>query len=185
MASVFGHALSGYAICRLVKAKSTLRLILICVACTVIPDLDVIAFKIGIPYESMFGHRGFSHSIVFALLFALLMKFSFYRKVPLISLKGAGLVSLFFICTISHGLLDAMTTGGRGVGFFIPFDNSRYFFPFRPIKVSPIGAAKFFSEWGWQVLKSEFIWIGIPSLILIMIRLLLNKFSKEKTPVSE
>jgi hypothetical protein len=40
----------------------------------------------------------------------------------------------FFVVTASHGALDAMTDGGLGIAFFAPFDNTRYFFPFRPIK---------------------------------------------------
>ena len=32
----------------------------------VLPDLDVIAFRFGIRYESMWGHRGLSHSPAFA-----------------------------------------------------------------------------------------------------------------------
>ncbi len=28
--------------------------------CSILPDLDVLAFKLGIPYEAMLGHRGFS-----------------------------------------------------------------------------------------------------------------------------
>ena len=67
-----------------------------------------------------------------------------------------------FLATISHGLLDAMTGGGLGVAFFAPFVNTRYFFPFRPIRVSPIGSS-FFSARGFTVLESEIIWIWIPS----------------------
>ena len=33
-----------------------------------VPDLDVIAFTLGIPYAHPLGHRGFLHSLLFALL---------------------------------------------------------------------------------------------------------------------
>jgi len=46
------------------------------------------------------------------------------------------LFSYFFVVTASRGALDAMTDGGLGIAFFAPFDNRRYFFPFRSIKVS-------------------------------------------------
>ncbi|BAO74942.1 putative membrane protein [Winogradskyella sp. PG-2] len=62
-----------------------------------------------------------------------------------------------------------MTSGGKGVGFFIPFENSRYFFPFREIKVSPIGVERFFSEWGVNVLLSELKYIGIPCFIVLAV----------------
>jgi membrane-bound metal-dependent hydrolase YbcI (DUF457 family) len=59
--------------------------------------------------------------------------------------------------TASHGVLDAMTDGGLGIAFFAPFDNTRYFFPFRPVKVSPIGLS-FFSARGLDVIWSELLW---------------------------
>jgi inner membrane protein len=40
----------------------------------------------------------------------------------------------------SHGVLDAMTTGGLGAALLWPADNARYFLPLRPIPVAPIGA---------------------------------------------
>jgi inner membrane protein len=55
-------------------------------------------------------------------------------------------VLVIFFSTISHGILDAITTGGRGVGFFIPFDNTRYFLPFKGIKVSPSSPGDILSE---------------------------------------
>ena len=65
--------------------------------------------------------------------------------------------------------LDAMTTGGKGVGFFIPLDNSRYFFPWQVIKISPIGIGKFFSERGVQVIISELQYIAIPCFIILAV----------------
>lgn len=73
-----------------------------------------------------------------------------------------------FLSTLSHGILDAMTSGGKGVGFFIPFDNNRFFFPLREIKVSPIGVGKFFSEWGLKVILSELKYIFLPCFIILI-----------------
>ena len=84
---------------------------------------------------------------------------------------------VIFLATLSHGILDALTTGGKGVGFFIPFNNDRFFFPWRLIKVSPIGIEKFFSSWGLKVIGSELIFIGIPCAIV----LLALYFSKKRT----
>jgi inner membrane protein len=39
----------------------------------------------------------------------------------------------------SHGVLDAMTTGGLGAALMWPFTTARYFLPWRPIPVAPIG----------------------------------------------
>lgn len=35
-----------------------------------LPDADVIAFRFGIPYGNLFGHRGITHSLLFALVVA-------------------------------------------------------------------------------------------------------------------
>jgi inner membrane protein len=76
------------------------------------------------------------------------------------------LVAYFFLITASHGVLDALTDGGLGVAFFAPFTARRYFFPWRPIEVSPIGLG-LFSERGAEVFASEFVWVWLPSLALV------------------
>jgi inner membrane protein len=74
----------------------------------------------------------------------------------------------FFLATASHGFLDAMTDGGLGVAFFAPFDNRRYFLPWRPIHVSPVGAARFFTHRGLEVLQGELLWIWLPAALLAL-----------------
>lgn len=168
MASAFGHALTAIAIrSGFSKSIADWKFAFIGVVCSILPDADVISFKFGIAYEDFWGHRGFTHSIVFAFLLGLLVTFLFYRQ-HLSTKKGISFVLFFFLCTLSHGILDAMTTGGLGVAFFSPFDNGRYFFPWRPIQVSPIGAGHFFGEKGIRVLKSEAVWIGIPSFAFMI-----------------
>jgi len=71
----------------------------------------------------------------------------------------------FAVVTASHGMFDALTNGGRGIAFFAPFSNHRYFFPWRPIQVSPIGVG-FFSARGLLALASESLWIWLPSAII-------------------
>ncbi len=172
MASAFGHAFAAVAIGNsYAKNTANLKFLLLGVFCSVFPDADVITFNLGIDYLSFWGHRGFTHSLVFAVLFSFLITFLFYRKD---FFKGIAwkYVLFFFVCTASHGFFDALTSGGEGVAFFAPFDNDRYFLPWRPIKVSPIGAGRFFSEWGLKVLLSELIWIGVPGLIyMYLVRL--------------
>jgi inner membrane protein len=64
----------------------------------------------------------------------------------------------------SHPLLDMATSGGLGCALFWPFDEQRYFLPWRPLTVSPIGGG-FFSEWGLRVLLQEIVWVWIPALL--------------------
>lgn len=180
MASIFGHAFVSIALgSTFSKQNKIWKLFSIAVICAIIPDADVIGFKFGITYGSFWGHRGFSHSFLFALLFGILTTFLFYRK-QFLSKKGILLILFFSLCTASHSILDAMTTGGYGVAFFSPFDNSRYFFPWRPIKVSPLGIANFFSERGLKVIQSELIWVGIPCTLYILFTFLLKKIKPIK-----
>lgn len=175
MASIFGHAYSALAINAGYKSKlDSSRYLYLGMLCAIIPDADVISFKLGISYEDFWGHRGFTHSIAFAILMAFLISlFSNNKNRP--QNKMLFIFSYFFLCTVSHCMLDALTNGGRGVAFFSPFANGRYFFPWRPIQVSPLGAENFFSEWGLEVIKSEIVWIGIPGTLWILISKYLYK----------
>ncbi|HVG25301.1 MAG TPA: metal-dependent hydrolase [Thermoanaerobaculia bacterium] len=119
---------------------------------TIAPDLDVAAFALGIPYNHPLGHRGLTHSIAFALLYSLLAS---------LVLRTRESFPFLFLCTMSHAVLDAMTNGGLGVAFFAPFSNARYFLPWTPIRVSPIGAG-FFSARGLETLVSECLWVWLP-----------------------
>ncbi|WP_067144695.1 metal-dependent hydrolase [Pseudotamlana agarivorans] len=168
MASIFGHGMVGYTLSKIIDQKDLKWLLLCAIFSAILPDLDVLAFHFGIPYEHALGHRGCSHSILFALFWAFILMLTLGRKNKLIWFL------VIFLATLSHGLLDAMTTGGKGVGFFIPFDNSRYFFSFRPIKVSPIGVKRFFTNWGLKVLFSEFMYVFVPCFLILAVRKLSN-----------
>lgn len=175
MASAFGHAFAAIAMGSTFK-KYLLdwKFWTLGIICSIIPDADVISFSLNIPYESFWGHRGFSHSFIFAFLLSVLLTFLFYKRVDVKTRMW--LIFYFFICTASHSILDALTSGDLGVAFFAPFDNSRYFLPWRPIKVSPIGVKNFMSEWGIKVIKSELIWIGIPGIVIIFISKTIKRF---------
>jgi inner membrane protein len=129
-----------------------------CGALALVPDADVIAFPLGIPYAAWCGHRGFSHSLAFALLTALAAALV---AAALLGLGWLPLWGCFAAVLVSHTLLDALTNGGCGVALFAPFDNRRYFFPWRPIQVSPIGL-RVFSRWGLRALSSEVLWVWLP-----------------------
>jgi inner membrane protein len=147
------------------------RLLLAAAVASVLPDLDAIGFHLGIPYGSVMGHRGFTHSIVFALLIGLL-------GIPLASRLQTHRITAFlvlFISASSHGLLDALTNGGLGIAFFSPFSNQRFFFPWHPIMVAPLSVGPFLSRYGWKVLQSEFVWVWLPALAIGSIGLLCRK----------
>jgi len=175
MASIFGHAMAACALgTSFSKKNTTWKFWLLTIICSILPDADVISFRFGIAYESFWGHRGFSHSLLFSFLLGLLITIIFYNK-KLKTSTGILLIFYFTLCTASHGILDAMTTGGKGIAFLSPFDNSRYFFPWRPIKVSPIGIGNFFTSRGLNVITSELIWIFLPASIYMAVTTFLKR----------
>jgi len=168
MATIFSHSLVGVTVAALAPATlRTKRFYFWMALLPIIPDFDSIGFILRIPYESFWGHRGFTHSILFSLLTALVINIISFRKFT-------ALIFLF-LASVSHPLIDALTDGGLGVALFSPFSNERLFFSHRPIQVSPIGV-HFFSQQGLKVMQSEFYWIALPCLGL----LLLNYFRKKK-----
>jgi inner membrane protein len=168
VASVFSHAVAALGMGACFYHPGTPRRVWIMgTVCSVIPDLDVLGFRYGIHYGDFWGHRGFTHSLFFAALLAsAVMLAAFRHESP--GLDRLRIWMYLFLATASHGLLDAMTDGGLGVAFFAPFDNHRYFLPFRPIHVSPIGAGRFFTHRGIDVLQSELLWIWLPAALLAL-----------------
>jgi len=167
MASAFSHAFVAVALgTAYTKERMPWQFWALSVLCAVLPDADVVGFSWGVSYNSMWGHRGLSHSLCFALLLSLSVVGLVWRD----DTPGAppwwayGLY--FFIVTTSHGVLDAMTNGGRGIMFFAPFDTTRYFFPWRPVRVSPISILAFFGNRGVRILVSEFVYIWAPITLL-------------------
>jgi inner membrane protein len=170
VASAFGHVAVAYALGKTFRLPiSAWRLWSFSVVCCLLPDVDVVGFFVGIPYGHMWGHRGFTHSIVFAVLVGLVVPRLVSSTISYWTPTYWMSALYFSLVTMSHGFLDSLTDGGLGIAFFAPFDSTRYFFPFRPLTVSPIGITQFFSKWGMGVLLSEFMWIGIPVGIWLVV----------------
>ena len=181
MASLITHAFTAGALGKtLTSAKLPPRFWALAVISSLLPDADVIGFGLGIEYGDLLGHRGLSHSLAFALAWS-------FGALSLVSLQNIArgsrtwwkLFALLFTVTASHGVLDALTDGGLGVAFFAPFDGTRYFFPWRPLVVSPISFEQFFTSWGGTVLQSELKFIGLPLsviwLVVVVTRRILRK----------
>ncbi|MEQ1546485.1 MAG: metal-dependent hydrolase [Methyloglobulus sp.] len=163
MASALSHVAVPAVLYASFKSDTVnLRLLLLAVLCSIFPDIDVIGFKFGIPYGSQWGHRGFTHSLFFALCLASLLTI-FHRQ---LRSKPWAVFWLCFVSCASHAFLDAMTNGGLGVALYWSFSLERIFLPFRPIEVSPIGVSSFFSEWGLWVIASELVWVLLPALVV-------------------
>jgi inner membrane protein len=129
------------------------------IICTVMPDLDALGFWLGVPYESFWGHRGFTHSIAFAVLLSGIFAWWISDST---AISRTRLWGLYCVATLSHGVLDALTDGGLGVAFFSPVDQSRYFFPVRPIHVSSMSLGDVLGSHGLEVIVNEIQWVWIP-----------------------
>jgi inner membrane protein len=168
MPSVFSHAIVGAALgTAFVRAGTPRRVLVLGAACASLPDVDVVAWDFGVRFGGMLGHRGLTHSlIVAAILAGALATLAPALGAPLGRVRFALYIG---VATASHGLLDAMTNGGPGVALFAPLSGTRYFFPFRPIEVSPIGVAGFFSARALRILRSEALWLWLPAGVWVML----------------
>ena len=168
MPSAITHALVGGAMATLAPRRFRGWKLGVALAVTAaLPDLDVLAFRFGIPYSHPLGHRGLSHSLLFALLIASALWIWLSRGAPRLSRSSGLLFLVIFLACASHGFLDAFTDDGLGVGFFIPFTGARYFFPWRPIATSPLSIGKFFGSDGAAILRNEVLWVWIPTMTLL------------------
>jgi inner membrane protein len=172
MPTVFTHAFVAAAAARAYAGREPrpARFYLLAALCAVLPDADVAAFFFGVPYGDMFGHRGLTHSLAFALAVGLAVVWLCFRESP----NRTSLVLFFFAATASHPLLDMLTDGGLGVALLAPFDNRRFFFPFRPVEVSPIGPG-FFGPRGLTVVASELLWVWLPATLVALAAVLLRR----------
>jgi inner membrane protein len=156
MASL-GHIAVGMAAARVVpagtpRARPTLGAIVFWSLLSFCPDSDVIGFGLGIRYADEWGHRGATHSFVFSLALGTvigLLAPRFGRP----ALRTGIFASLVLA---SHALLDTLTNGGLGCALLWPFDLTRYFAPWNPIPVSPIGLS-FLSPYGLSVALTELV----------------------------
>ena len=119
---------------------------------SLLPDADVIGFALGVEYGAPWGHRGATHSLTLSVALGLTIGLAarrFERPVGWTALLAS-------VVLASHAVLDTMTDGGLGCALFWPFDLTRYFAPWRPIPVAPIGPA-FFSPYGAIVAVTELV----------------------------
>src|SRR5690349_17071330 len=161
MATLPTHALVGWAVARFWPGEEKRwPLYAGAAACAVLPDIDAIGFWMGVPYESLCGHRGLTHGMPFAAATGIACALAARSKRAALPLA---------LATATHGVLDAITDGGLGVAFFSPFSNARYFLPWRPIEVAPISITDFIEQGGLGSLRGELIWIWAPLLLLVLV----------------
>lgn len=176
MPTIFSHAIfAAVAGKASIKKSVSAGFWILTAACAMIPDADVL---LSAGRGSMFAHRGFTHSVFFALSFGGLAAFTAHKLLK----PGTSFVKLFIffsLAVFSHPFLDMLTNGGSGVALLAPFSLERFFFPWRPIEVSPIGMG-FFSARGFDVILSEIIWVWLPAILILVFATVIRGFWKAK-----
>lgn len=163
MATCFSHPAIPLAIACWVPSLRRPSLLITASLLSAAPDLDAIGYILGVPYEAWCGHRGCTHSLVFSLAFAALLARPLARRCRVPAMR----VWWFFAVSMaSHGLVDMATNGGHGIALLWPFTTERFFWPWQPIEVAPLGIRAFFSQWGLEVLASEAVWLWLPAAIV-------------------
>ena len=164
MPSMMTHAVVGVGALALTRfGKRAPALWVVSAALAALPDLDVITIALGVPSGTMWSHRGITHSLAAAFLAGTLLAMLSGRR---FAAHRWPLALYFSLVMASHGILDAFTSGGRGVALFAPFDARRYAFPVRPIPTAPLGFA-YFSERGLRVFEAELLWIWMPLVLVV------------------
>lgn len=156
MASL-GHIAVGLAATRIhgggyAARRSWLKAAVLWSLLSLLPDADVIGLSLGVKYEDEWGHRGATHSLVFSSIFGLAIGVA----APFFRLPAVRTAIVATLVLASHALLDTLTNGGLGCALFWPFDHTRYFAPWTPIPVAPIGLY-FFSPYGLMVAAVELL----------------------------
>lgn len=158
MATLYTHAAVGLAIGRCCVDRGPRWWIwLVAAALPIVPDLDALS---DAPYPSAFGHRGFTHSLCFALGIGLVIAAVASRPLKMRFWMTCGLC---FLITASHGVLDAFTSGGAGIPFFWPLSERR-FGPWGPIHLADI-ADDFPNPWRSRAIQTELLWVWLPMTI--------------------
>jgi inner membrane protein len=152
-----GHIAVGMAAARIhgtaaETRRSWLNAVVLWSMLSFLPDADVIGFGFGVNYGDEWGHRGATHSFAFSLALGVAIGVTalMFRRPAVRTGITAGVV------LASHALLDTLTNGGLGCALLWPFDNTRYFAPWNPIPVAPIGLS-FFSTYGLFVATAELV----------------------------
>jgi inner membrane protein len=136
----------------------------------VAPDLDTWAMlAFGIPRGSLFSHRGFFHSPFFLMVMACVV-----AAIAVRAPAWRWMAVVWAGAAITHPLLDMLTDGGSGVMLLFPFSTERLFFPWHPIRVSPLSIARFFDRAGpilWSELPFDVAAVAVGMAVRRAVRL--------------
>jgi inner membrane protein len=185
MPSIFAHAVAGAALATAAfLPRSVPRRVWITGAVVAaLPDVDAIGRPFGnLAFEALLGgHRGFTHSVMFALAFSAMVTWGFFRTPQWTPLRRR-LWAAFALAVASHGVLDALSTIGNGVAFWAPFSWIHYEFGWQPL--GEIGPGPRGPERAFDVVANELVWVGLPSLMVVAIARFIRRANAADRPTS-
>jgi len=160
VASPWAHAMAGAAAGAFYQApRHRRRVIILAAICAVAPDLDLIGWPLGVSTFTLFGHRGLSHSIAFAVVLGVVAAVALLPAATRRERTVAAAVLV--LATATHSVLDAMTTySPTGPAFWAPFSNQRYRFSWMPLT----GAGGLQTDFG-----QEALYACLPALVLMVL----------------
>jgi inner membrane protein len=178
-------AVGACAVIAVANAATPRRFMVLSILCAMLPDIDVLAFLFGIPHDGIFGHRGVTHSVLFAVSTGGMVVMFFFREIQLLSRQWWTHSLYFSSIILMHGVLDAFTNGGEGVAFLAPFNVQRFFSEFTPIEVSPVNLLDFFDGRGYNILATEIVWVLAPAMTMALLARLLLAVGRRRQAASE
>ncbi len=158
--ATLGHVAVGMAAARLGMPRGASRRALgiamvLWSALSLLPDADVAGFRLGIAYADPWGHRGATHSLGFSLLGGAATGLAAWA----FGARGLPTGALAALVLASHALLDTLTDGGLGCALLWPWSDERWFAPWRPLEVAPLGR-RLLSETGLRIAAHELAWFA-------------------------
>jgi inner membrane protein len=128
-----------------------------------LPDADLLMLALGLPDHGAVGHRGASHSLMVAVVAGLIAALV-ARRIGWPPLR-TGIAATLAVA--SHGLLDTLGNGGRGIPLFWPLSNARFFAPWRLLPDAPRGL-RLLSRHGLFEVALEFV-VFFPATVFAVI----------------
>ncbi|MDR0466677.1 MAG: metal-dependent hydrolase [Deltaproteobacteria bacterium] len=178
MATIFTHPIPVAAVAAACGPHMPPRLAVAMLIASVLPDIDMIGYALGHRHPSLFAHRGFTHSLAFALAVGLLA----LAAAPRMKTKRGLAFFAVFLTILSHSFLDALG-GYYGVSFFQPFDEARYALPWPSFISSWLSwwsPHRLFSSW-WadRFVRIELLTVWTPCAIFALAGFLFRRIGRK------
>lgn len=175
MATIYSHAVVGLGLARLYTGRPMpWTYWILAAALPIVPDLDVFSTA---AYGGALGHRGITHSLLFALAIGSLAAGATFRR---FRVRWWSLAALFSLIIASHGLLDALNRGGANVPFFWPLAGSYGNWGLIPVSDIGVGLP---DAWRSRAVRAELLWLWLPTAAAVVAVTAWRRFGPRRSPM--